>query len=1212
MGPPGRPGPCREGELEKEITFRSTDGIWTTVPDTESGNGVGLRLDGVEMKPTIDAQSPLEDLAAWVDAHEIEGIKRVRAIGRQEWWFDMPPAQARARSRQTHGGYSRDIMRWKVGDAIPPLDKQTSLPGDWLDSSATGGPYYARMITLQRQIGSSVCTFQIDFRTEASNDQIMTDPFLLSAIERDAVWELAYGSTVIDIGGPDHEEITDRDSTNPYSWTPQESAQQALSRLLDGVVDGSITETVRLRVKYKTVAEQYTSLDVSLEDPGGESIPTVSGTLTGGGSVYLDLESTDYGSPEVGFYRSDFETEDIEEEIKNLKTAEIEDYNTFIAEDPYWRTTEAVARNLDFSSLETKYFSITAGLDILRNGMGMSFLRGTLEHIHTLHSSETTEPTLQGTVGGAESVTLLQALVGMQILSLGVVGADDLIPHGASEKILSISRAYSRIGADNDLMGAAGRSNDLINPITDLQVVQSGEIDTTIRYIDNEMAIADLYLKRMAGYGKEIKEGDDPNRQYGRWKILMDSWQARYVDNLNTSVFGEENEHYLDWLKSVNQDFGQWIESSRSGSTEAMQAAIRVILVAVESEIDSDNLSFVSSAGFSAEQIGYLKKLLYYFKSYTVEFREISLALHLFDPVFNGLHFLSDIRKFDAKITLEERESSSFLFRIFRLVTAKKHFDDREGFRFSLGAIKKTISRMSIIARDLVSPDPPGTLAERISSAISGETLLRWEEDGLSSSRTTFQFRDMFTGGSGTYASPLGLLMTITNPDFLPTRVRQILSLVKQKIKVKMLLNSISVVGGRRRGEPTGLLLGATHTPPEEGLGLSTESHRSAFLLDSIPPGTPAGLLATITRSSRSIGDLRGDFFVYLRHRDSQTPEWVYKQYGYGGATGNPGNLDFSSLIWSGQQPSAQQQLEDVGLLPSAEHGSLLVYDPGDFHRLTRRRINGQDGWPFGRDQEWFEDFTIAEGTVVSTNGAESATWTTRNGDLSDNTSIIPDWLSGSGEDAYTSVFAIQRIGGGVQASFALRRSETGYPVAEMIDDVEREATWEVIHGSTNIDIGGPDHDGAGAVRDTTGPYQWTPQTSAQSALGALLDGLVAGTITDTVRLRVRYRSAARYRSSVADLGKVANWSIRVVAETITPPNPPPGSPQAPEPAATDITYTLLYGSSPSLQHTVEMTQGVYLQSLPPLQYAQVQVDLGTSWQGAAISALRLEWLEKL
>ena len=51
--------------------------------------------------------------------------------------------------------------------------------------------------------------------------------------------------------------------------------------------------------------------------------------------------------------------------------------------------------------------------------------------------------------------------------------------------------------------------------------------------------------------------------------------------------------------------------------------------------------------------------------------------------------------------------------------------------------------------------------------------------------------------------------------------------------------------------------------------------------------------------------------------------------------------------------PQWEGTLTDTGGLPDTANESILVYDPGDIHatRMTKGRLNGQDGWPFGGER---------------------------------------------------------------------------------------------------------------------------------------------------------------------------------------------------------------------------------------------------------------------
>ena len=374
-----------------------------------------------------------------------------------------------------------------------------------------------------------------------------------------------------------------------------------------------------------------TEIQVSIKDPNGTNPLSVDGSLTFGEVLDNEEGDTDYRSPEVGFYRKDLNNRNREEEIKDLNHLNIIPYDTFIKSDPYWRTTESAAKKIDFSSLETKYFTVTSGLDIIRNGIAMSFLWGAFKEIADKKIDvNVREPKFPSTINNISNITIFQSLVGLKILSLAAVGADDIIPHGESgvRTIIDANRQYTRNERDNDLFGST--ANNLVNPIKFSDVENSGNVDRIIESVDNEMDIYGLYQRRMASYGKVLIAGDDPNHQYARWKEMNEKWKARYVANFQSGTFGNK-EHYTDWLKEENSAFGTWIESSKEGTLAEIQEDINILVVALEDLIDSDNINFATSSGFSTEQIIYLRSLLNYFKSYTVDFKDISISFNLFE-----------------------------------------------------------------------------------------------------------------------------------------------------------------------------------------------------------------------------------------------------------------------------------------------------------------------------------------------------------------------------------------------------------------------------------------------------------------------------------------------------------------------------------------------------------------------------------------------------
>lgn len=239
--------------------------------------------------------------------------------------------------------------------------------------------------------------------------------------------------------------------------------------------------------------------------------------------------------------------------------------------------------------------------------------------------------------------------------------------------------------------------------------------------------------------------------------------------------------------------------------------------------------------------------------------------------------------------------------------------------------------------------------------------------------------------------------------------------------------------------------------------------------------------------------------------------------------------------------------LHNLAPLRDSRYGNVLVFEPGDPRLLTRGERNGEAGWPFGRRQVWGMSLPIDDARESPT--SLQARWRPGSGGLGASPVVPDDWLADgvSGDfrirdlnlnragtaitDLVTVTLRFRQGGDGLTGGIA-----TTEPL--LLAAVEQDAAWQIIHGGTIIDLGGPDHDGTGAVRDTSNPYTWTPQTSAQAALQALMTGMAAPAmipdpsdssnmipnpahIADDLTFRVLHKAPAYYLSDSQDTGAV-------------------------------------------------------------------------------------------
>ena len=143
-------------------------------------------------------------------------------------------------------------VRWRTNRGENP--QTINFPQNWLVSTITT-PRWIRDFRLRRPTASGLVNITVHARAAPRGGLNRTEPFFIESVEQDAEWMLIYGNVSIDIGGPDHDGTgAVRDATNPYSWTPQTSAQAALGTLMDGLANGSI-DKIRLQIRDKIIPD---------------------------------------------------------------------------------------------------------------------------------------------------------------------------------------------------------------------------------------------------------------------------------------------------------------------------------------------------------------------------------------------------------------------------------------------------------------------------------------------------------------------------------------------------------------------------------------------------------------------------------------------------------------------------------------------------------------------------------------------------------------------------------------------------------------------------------------------------------------------------------------------------------------------------------------------------------------------------------------------
>ena len=357
-------------------------------------------------------------------------------------------------------------------------------------------------------------------------------------------------------------------------------------------------------------------------------------------SANFELGSTDYGLPEVGFHKVDIDDPVAETTIGNTDTAYLSSYKEFVSSDQTWETTEAEARNLAFSTLQTKYFSVSSAIDAVHNGMALALLWAMLKDAQARGRTSAMLVENANTLDGVVNMNIFEAFVATLILTLWRFGVEDIIPHNESgvSTIIAARTDGAAFPNEGNLLPYSvvlGRVADQPDPLesqrvmglNDQNIMIAEKIDISL----NEAGHADTL-------GIDPKLGGEEARAYNYASSLKNMWDHKFIGKYHSECFGA-SETYITWLDYQNVELAAWIRSIDANSDYIN--GIMSLTLLIEDTIHSDNLNLPVALGMNDIVMTYMERLIRFFKAYTTDLRNFSTFLLIDRPASESLRLMN-------------------------------------------------------------------------------------------------------------------------------------------------------------------------------------------------------------------------------------------------------------------------------------------------------------------------------------------------------------------------------------------------------------------------------------------------------------------------------------------------------------------------------------------------------------------------------------------
>lgn len=345
-----------------------------------------------------------------------------------------------------------------------------------------------------------------------------------------------------------------------------------------------------------------------------------------------NLDKTDPNASQVKFIRVPFEEKNFDKFTSENKF-DVYTYSEITSADPTWKIKEEDVAKLQFNAIQTKYFDIRSSFDVLKLTTQLQYFYNVLKSIKTNFSPSAQPEYLQFNAGSMSSrpVNVFDGLIGLQLITSAIVGYD--------MRIIKSQSAVHKIYTFND------------NGFNPLQLSQATRVGLgiftgyqDINQLVNQSGSVSKFNDKM-DYNFQIKQKIeqmmlDESSPPSYFDIQKDYYALFFQDN-NQKIF-EEYETYDDYLEQSNPEFAAYIKNITSlTDKDIMRQEFEKVNDVISSAIQSTQFN---PGIMNGDYLNYfIFKLIEYFKSYTIQLKDLSIFYTFDNQFLNRIKFLDEI-----------------------------------------------------------------------------------------------------------------------------------------------------------------------------------------------------------------------------------------------------------------------------------------------------------------------------------------------------------------------------------------------------------------------------------------------------------------------------------------------------------------------------------------------------------------------------------------
>ena len=429
-----------------------------------------------------------------------------------------------------------------------------------------------------------------------------------------------------------------------------------------------------------------------------------------------------------------------EDAFYNIK----ENYTTVIENDPSWKATLDDVKAAQFNFIASKYIDIESIRNIQKYSTDLAYFMSFLYQIKDL-KDHLANLSYYITLFDDKQVSLFNLVCTLNACMMRFCGYEDIIISNASD-LRTIYKFNPNIDTKN--LSTVFKSNFSTSAFIPLANITSS-MDVT--YMDliltNNLSLRDKLLSLM--------ENTTSPEDY--WKLEKD-YNYLFMSTAMNNIFnGFSTYHgYLEFNSAPCFDYFVAFDAM---TTDEQRTQLNELYTVIENIIDVDRINF----GNRAFLITYLRKLIAFFKSYTVDLRDLNFSFYIDGPL-EKIKMLDSVSRYSA--VMHQAQIMNFIDSYKHISTILVNNNKLE-LKNKLDAILSTFQNIENMSftdmrtlESIINFDQVLSLIETITSMYGGFTLdsdkvelnttaVEAEVTSLCNFIDTFNFTDLCNGQSG-------------------------------------------------------------------------------------------------------------------------------------------------------------------------------------------------------------------------------------------------------------------------------------------------------------------------------------------------------------------------------------------------------------------------------------------------------------------------------